>query len=82
MPTAEKMKTMWMIVCHMTPGSVSLAVAVPRFPASMKVFSRWIDEMPMIAMASLILSTLALTWSSHSGWSGWPSSLSRDTNVS
>ena len=33
----------------------------------MKVRSRWIDEMPMIAMASLILSTLALTWLSHSG---------------
>ncbi len=28
----------------------------------MKVRSRWMDEMPMIAMASLIFSTLALTW--------------------
>ncbi len=28
----------------------------------------------MMAMASLILSTLALTWLSHSGWSGWLSS--------
>ena len=36
----------------------------------MKTRSRWIDEMPMIAIASLILSTLALTWLSHSGWSG------------
>ena len=36
----------------------------------MKVRSRWIEEMPMIAIASLILSTLALTWDSHSGWSG------------
>ena len=26
----------------------------------------------MIAIASLIFSTLALTWLSHSGWSGWP----------
>ena len=46
--------------------------AVPRLPASMKVRSRWIEEMPMIAIASLIFSTLALTWLSHSGWSGWP----------
>ena len=38
----------------------------------MKVRSRWIDEMPMIAIASLIFSTLALTWLSHSGSSGWP----------
>ena len=30
--------------------------------------------MPMIAIASLIFSTLALTWLSHSGWSGWPCS--------
>ena len=26
----------------------------------------------MIAIASLILSTLALTWLNHSGWSGLP----------
>jgi hypothetical protein len=30
----------------------------------------WIEEMPMMAMASLIFSTLALTWLSHSGSSG------------
>ena len=38
--------------------------------ASVKVFSRWIEEMPMIAMASFTLSTEALTWLNHSGWSG------------
>ena len=35
--------------------------------------------MPMIAVASFTLSTLALTCDSHSGWSGWPSSRMRDT---
>ena len=43
---------------------------MPRPPASMKLFSRWIELMPMIAIASLTLSTDALTWLSHSGWSG------------
>ena len=38
--------------------------------------------MPMIDIASLVLSTFALTCESHSGWSGWSSSLIRDTNVS
>jgi hypothetical protein len=50
--------------------------------ALMKVFRRWIDEMPMIAVDSLILSTPALTCDSHSGWSGWPSRSSRETKVS
>ena len=36
----------------------------------MKVRSRWIEEIPMIDIASLALSTLAFTWDSHSGWSG------------
>ena len=36
----------------------------------------------MIAIASLILSTLALTWLSHSGSSGWPCRLRRETKVS
>ncbi len=36
----------------------------------------------MIAIASLILSTLALTWESHSGWSGCFCNSIRDTNVS
>ena len=36
----------------------------------------------MIAMASLIFSTLALTCDSHSGWSGCFCSSIRDTNVS
>jgi len=54
----------------------------PSAPVAMKVFSRWIEEMPMIAMASFTFSTLALTWLSHSGWSGWPSRRSRETNVS
>ena len=50
--------------------------------ASMKLASRWIDEMPMIDIASLVFSTFALTCESHSGWSGWSSSLIRETNVS
>jgi hypothetical protein len=33
----------------------------------MKVLSSAIEEMPMTAMASLILRTLAVTWPSHSG---------------
>jgi len=48
----------------------------------MKVFRRWIELMPMIAVASLTLSTLAFTWDSHSGWSGWSSSRRRETKVS
>ena len=48
----------------------------------MKVFSRWIDEMPMIAVASFTLSTEALTCDSHSGWSGWPCRFMRETKVS
>ena len=58
-----------MMVCHITPVSVYFVPRAER-AASMKVRSRWIDEMPMIAIASLIFSTLALTWLSHSGWSG------------
>ena len=87
---AETMKAMWMMVCHITPASVTVvqvrapddapicaamssAICVPHSgrppssPAPMKVFSRWIELMPMIAMASLTFSTLALTWLSHSG---------------
>ena len=48
----------------------------------MKVFSRWIDEMPMIAVASFTFSTEAFTCDSHSGWSGWPSRYRRETKVS
>ena len=48
----------------------------------MKLRSRWIEEMPMIDMASLTFSTLALTCESHSGWSGWPLRLIRETKVS
>ena len=48
----------------------------------MKVRSRWIDEIPMIAVASFTFSTDAFTCDSHSGWSGWPSRRIRDTNVS
>ncbi|MOA58431.1 hypothetical protein D3C78_1828330 [compost metagenome] len=59
-----------MMVCHITPASVNRAFGVPIVPASIKVRKRWIDEMPMIAIASFTLSTLALTWLSHSGWSG------------
>ena len=53
-----------------------------RVPAAMKVLSRWIEEMPMIAIASFTFSTEALTWLSHSGWSGWPSRRRRETKVS
>ena len=70
MPIAEMMKVRWISTCHITPVSVKLLRVVPRLPASMKVLSNEIDEMPMIAIASLILSTLALTWLSHSGSSG------------
>ncbi|MNI90313.1 hypothetical protein D3C73_1478220 [compost metagenome] len=50
--------------------------------AAMNVFNRWIEEMPMIAIASFTFSTLALTWLSHSGWSGWFCRRRRDTKVS
>lgn len=54
-----------MIVCHiMSVGSTV------RELDSMKVRSRWIEEMPMMLIASFVLSTFALTWLSHSGWSG------------
>src|SRR5690606_24261853 len=101
MPMADRMNTIWMMVCHSTPSVVSaLQRAAPtleaavatssggqngrplRVPAAMKVFSRWIEEMPMIAIASFTLSTEALTWLSHSGWSGWPSRPRRETKVS
>ncbi|CFO69877.1 Uncharacterised protein [Bordetella pertussis] len=82
MPIADRMKTTWMMVCHITPVSVKRELGEPRLLASMKVRSRWIDEMPMMAMASLTLSTLALTWLSHSGWSGWSSRRRRETKVS
>ena len=49
----------------------------------MKVRSRWIEEMPMIAIASLILSTLALTWLEPLRLVGMSlRARSRDTNVS
>jgi hypothetical protein len=35
----------------------------------------------MMAVASLILSTPALTCDSHSGWSGWPSRSSGDEGL-
>ena len=56
--------------------------SAPSEPASMKVLSRWMEEMPMIAIASFTFSTEALTWLSHSGWSGWPSRRRRETKVS
>jgi hypothetical protein len=53
-----------MIVCQsIVFGSVLAAL--------MKVCRRWIEEIPTIAIASFTLRTLALTWESHSGWSGW-----------
>ena len=51
-------------------------------PTSMKVRSRWIDEIEMIDTASFTLSRLVLTWASHSGSSGWPCTLIFDTKVS
>ena len=66
---------MWITVCAInTLGSYE--------PALMKVFNRWMDEVPMIAIASLVLSTEALTCDSHSGWSGWLSKFMRETKVS
>ena len=62
--TAEMTKVMWIIVCQSIVSEEVLA-------ASMKVCSRWIEEMPTIAVASFTLSTFALTCESHSGWSGW-----------
>ena len=38
--------------------------------------------MPMMAVASLTLSTEAFTWLSHSGWSGWFCRFMRLTKVS
>ena len=35
--------------------------------ALMKVLSRWIDLMPMIAVSNLTFCTGALTWLNHSG---------------
>src|SRR6218665_742171 len=48
----------------------------------MKVLSRWIELMPMMAVASLTLSTEALTWLSHWGGAGWSSRGRRETKVS
>jgi hypothetical protein len=48
----------------------------------MKVFSRWMELMPMMAVASFTFSTEAFTWLSHSGWSRWPSRFMRLTKVS
>ena len=62
---ADSRKVTWMIVCHIIIDSF-------RLPALMKVFSRWIELMPMIAVASLTFSTEAFTWLSHSGSSGGP----------
>src|SRR5690606_5958499 len=75
MPSADRMNTTWMMVCHSTPSVVralqreapmlEAAVAISSggqngrplsTPAAMKVFSRWIEEIPMIAIASLTFS--------------------------
>lgn len=58
---------MWMMVCHMTPASVKPEASGPGVPMAINVLSRWIELMPMMAIASLTLSTEALTWPSHSG---------------
>ena len=48
--SAESRNVTWIIVCAIsTFASYGFAL--------MKVFSRWIDEMPMIAVASFTLST-------------------------
>ena len=75
MAIAESRKVMWMPTCAMMVFS-SYAAAL------MKVFSRWIYEMPMIAVASFTFSTEAFTCESHSGWSGCDSRPMRETNVS
>src|SRR5690606_36878331 len=67
---------------HGVPAATDAHTGRPSVPASMKVFSRWIEEMPMIAIASFTFSTEALTWLSHAGWSGWPSRRRRETKVS
>ena len=38
--------------------------------------------MPMMAIASFTFKTEAFTWLSHSGWSGWPARVRRETKVS
>ena len=73
--TAETTKVRWITVCQSIVSEEVLA-------ALMKVCRRWIEEMPTIAIASFTLSTLALTWESHSGWSGWFLRLIRETKVS
>lgn len=52
------------------PGVGPTVGVVPRLPTSMKVRSSEIEETPMIAIASLILSTLALGSEliDHSEW--------------
>ena len=72
---ADRMKTMCITVCAMIT-SILYELAL------MKVFSRWMDEMPMMAIASFVFSTDAFTCDSHSGWSGWSSRCMRETNVS
>src|SRR3546814_1063104 len=55
MPIADRMKTVWMMVCHITPVAVAVAQrtpgsamphsgSAPSEPASMKVFSRRSEE--------------------------------------
>lgn len=58
MAMAETTNDRWMSVCH-------ISVFSSKFCALMKVFSRWMDEMPMMAVASFTLSTPALTCDSH-----------------
>src|SRR6185436_104853 len=72
---ADRRKVMWIPTCARIVFS-SYAAAL------MKVLSRWIEEMPMIAVASFTLSTEAFTCDSHSGWSGWLSRFMRETKVS
>jgi hypothetical protein len=72
---ADSTKVTWMTTCH--SSTLSLFHSAP-----MKVFSKWMDEIPINAIASFTFSTPALTCDSHSGWSGCPCRCSRDTKVS
>ena len=54
-------------VAHKGAATCAMIVFQSYCPALMNVFRRWIEEMPMIAVASFTLSTEALTWDSHSG---------------
>lgn len=65
---------MWMIICYMI-------VCVVCWLGLMKVFSRWIDEMLISVIDSLIFSMFVFMWLSYLGLLGWFLMLSCDMNV-